>query len=142
LGNLMIALATNRHYAYQSIGALGVIELTAPGRAAKVNAGMKRHGIGGGVRRYFALHATLDIRHSQAWNREVLRPLVDENRAARCDERRETESGVTRAARQIWRVRVSHIRCPGNAASRRSIVLSREMGCCSVDGRLISRRAT
>src|SRR5690349_11622903 len=34
LGNLMIALAANRHYAYQSIGALGAIELTAPGRTA------------------------------------------------------------------------------------------------------------
>jgi hypothetical protein len=76
LGNLMVALATARHYAYQSIGALGVIELTAPGRAELVNAGLKRLGIGGAARRYFALHATLDIRHSAAWNREVLEPLV------------------------------------------------------------------
>ena len=33
LGNMMIGLAANRYYAYQAIGALGVIELTAPGRA-------------------------------------------------------------------------------------------------------------
>ena len=39
LGNLMIALAMNRRYAYHSIGALGVIELTAPGRAVCVNRG-------------------------------------------------------------------------------------------------------
>ena len=32
LSNTMIGLATTRRYAYQSIGALGVIELTAPGR--------------------------------------------------------------------------------------------------------------
>jgi hypothetical protein len=76
LGNLMIALAVNRQYTYQSIGALGVIELTAPGRAELVNAGLKRLQIAGDVRRYFALHATLDIRHSEAWNREVLRPSV------------------------------------------------------------------
>jgi hypothetical protein len=76
LGNLLVALAMNRRYAYHSIGALGVIELTAPGRAAKVNAGLKRLGIGGEARRYFALHATLDVKHSAAWNREVLRPLV------------------------------------------------------------------
>jgi hypothetical protein len=76
LGNLMVALAANRHYAYQSLGALGAIEMTAPGRVAKVNAGLKRLGIGGEARRYFALHATLDIRHSAAWNREVLRPLL------------------------------------------------------------------
>src|SRR6476661_1178734 len=60
LGNLMTALACNRRYAYQSIGALGVIELTAPGRAEQVNAGLKRLGINGAARRYYALHATLD----------------------------------------------------------------------------------
>jgi hypothetical protein len=76
LGNLLVALAIHRRYAYQSIGALGVIELTAPGRAAKVNAGLKRLGVGGEARRYFALHATLDVKHSAAWNREVLLPLV------------------------------------------------------------------
>lgn len=76
LGNLMVALATQRGYAYQSIGALGVIELTAPGRAQQVNAGLKRLGFDGSLRRYYALHATLDVRHSQTWNREVLGPLV------------------------------------------------------------------
>jgi hypothetical protein len=79
LANLMVALAANRHYAYQSIGALGVIELTAPGRAARVNAGLKRLGVPGAARRYYALHATLDVKHSAAWNREVLRPLVAGN---------------------------------------------------------------
>jgi hypothetical protein len=83
LGNLMIALAVNRHYTYQSIGALGVIEMTAPWRSAHVNAGLKRLGVGGEARRYYALHATLDIKHSRAWNREVLAPLVaGEPRAA------------------------------------------------------------
>jgi hypothetical protein len=76
LGNLMIALAANRRYAYHSIGALGAIELTAPGRAEQVNRGLKRLGISGASRQYFALHATLDVKHSEAWNREVLCPLV------------------------------------------------------------------
>jgi hypothetical protein len=76
LASLMSALASNRHYAYQSIGALGAIELTAPGRSACVNAGLKRLGVAGQLRRYYALHATLDIKHSAAWNREVLSPLV------------------------------------------------------------------
>jgi hypothetical protein len=84
LASLMIALATSRRYAYQSIGALGVIELTAPGRARRVNAGLKRLGVGGEARQYFALHATLDVRHSEAWNREVLAPLVaSDSRLAR-----------------------------------------------------------
>ena len=81
LGNLMVALATTRHYTYQSVGALGVIELTAPGRSQLVNAGLKRLGIGGAARRYYALHATLDVRHSATWNREVLQPLVECNPA-------------------------------------------------------------
>jgi hypothetical protein len=76
LGNTMVALAANRRYAYQSIGALGVIELTAPWRAAHVDAGLKRLGVGR-ARRYFTVHATLDVRHSETWNREILRPLVE-----------------------------------------------------------------
>lgn len=114
LGNLMLALATNRHYTYQSIGALGAIELTAPGRAEHVNAGLKRLGVDGEARRYFALHATLDVRHSIAWNREVLRPLVAADRArarliaegallrlragARCFERYRAELGRGRGS--------------------------------------------
>lgn len=110
LGNLMVALAVNRRYAYHSIGALGVIELTAPGRAEYVNAGLKRLGVDGAARRYFALHATLDVKHSEAWNREVLRPLVAEKRevavaiaegalmrltaGARCFERYRRELGL------------------------------------------------
>jgi hypothetical protein len=83
LGNLMVALALNRHYTYQSIGALGVIEMTAPWRSAHVNAGLKRLGFDGAARRYYALHATLDLKHSLAWNSEVIAPLVSaEPRAA------------------------------------------------------------
>jgi hypothetical protein len=78
LGNLMIALACNRSYAYHSLGALGVIELTAPGRAAQVNSGLLRLGVPGQARRYFALHATLDVKHSVSWNQEVIAPLVAE----------------------------------------------------------------
>lgn len=77
LGNLLVAFATNRRYAYHAIGALGVVELTAPWRADLVAQGLKRLGVGR-ERKYFALHATLDIAHSEAWNAEVLTPLVRE----------------------------------------------------------------
>jgi hypothetical protein len=77
LANTMAGLAANRRYAYQSIGALGVVELTAPGRAAQVAAGLRRLGVPGKFRHYFALHATLDVRHSAAWNAEVIVPLVE-----------------------------------------------------------------
>lgn len=76
LANLMTAMACNRRFAYQSIGALGAIELTAPGRSAKVSTGLERLGFGGRIRRYFAIHATLDVKHSRAWNHEVLAPFV------------------------------------------------------------------
>lgn len=110
LANIMLGLAANRRYAYHALGALGVIELTAAGRAALVNQGLKRLQIAPHARHYFALHATLDIKHSAAWNEQVLRPVVAaEPRAAvaiaegallrleagrRCFERYRAELGV------------------------------------------------
>jgi Iron-containing redox enzyme len=79
LGNAMLALARSRRYCFQSIGALGVIEMTAPTRAGFVDAGLKRLRIPTKKRLYFTLHAVLDIKHSECWNREVLRFLVGEN---------------------------------------------------------------
>ncbi|WP_428311459.1 iron-containing redox enzyme family protein [Hydrocarboniphaga sp.] len=76
LANLMAAIAATRRYAYLSVGALGVVELTAPGRVALVNEGLRRLGVSAEGRRYFQLHAGLDVRHSEAWNREAIRPLV------------------------------------------------------------------
>jgi hypothetical protein len=81
LANLLAGLALNRRYAYQSIGALGVIELTAPDRSRHVNRGLKRLRVPANQRQYFALHATLDLQHSLAWNREVIVPLVAETPA-------------------------------------------------------------
>jgi len=76
LANAMTAMAANRRYAFHSIGALGAIELTAPGRSRAVADGLKRLGFDGKARRYFELHAVLDVRHSEDWNEKVLRPLV------------------------------------------------------------------
>lgn len=80
LANAMTAMATSRRYAWHSVGALGVIELTAPGRSACVARGLARVGLTERERRYFSLHAVLDVKHSEAWNREALRPLVAEDR--------------------------------------------------------------
>lgn len=79
LANAMTAMATSRRYAWHSVGALGVIELTAPSRAACVAKGLRRLGFSGKERRYFDLHAVLDVKHSIEWNREALRPLVEED---------------------------------------------------------------
>ena len=82
LGNLLVGMATRRDHAYHSLGALGVIEMTAPGRVAQVAAGLRRLGISAADRRYFDLHAVLDRKHSAAWNEEVLAPLVHQDARA------------------------------------------------------------
>jgi len=76
LANTMAGLAARRCTAYQSVGALGVVELTAPGRAAEIAAGLKRLGIPAKHRHYFDLHAVLDVKHSAGWNAEVIAPLA------------------------------------------------------------------
>ena len=81
LANTMAGLAANRRYAYHSVGAMGAIEQTAPGRAALVGKGLKRLGVPAGDRHYFDLHAVLDIKHSEAWNAEAIHPLVAANPA-------------------------------------------------------------
>lgn len=79
IGNLMLGLAYNRRYAYHSVGALGVIELTAPSRATFVAQGLKRLNatIQGSL--YYSLHASIDIRHSIDWNREVITSLIEQD---------------------------------------------------------------
>jgi heme oxygenase-like protein len=79
LANAMTAMAMGRRYAWHSIGALGAIELTAPGRSRATADGLKRLGFDGKARRYFELHAVLDVKHSQDWNEKVLKPLVAED---------------------------------------------------------------
>ena len=78
LANTLTAFATTRRYAYHAVGALGAVELTAPGRVSKVAEGLKRLGCTPAVRKYFVLHAHLDVQHSRAWNEEALKPLVAE----------------------------------------------------------------
>ncbi len=126
LGNTMVALARHRRYAYHSIGALGVIEMTAPTRAGYVNEGLRRLRVPAKKRHYFAVHAVLDVKHSEAWNREVLRPLVTENprcaqaigegailrlwHGARCFERYRKEFGLAGdAPRRVFPMRAKSL---------------------------------
>ena len=76
LANTLTAFATTRRYAWHAVGALGVVELTAPGRVALVGQGLKRLGHPPVVRRYFDLHAALDVKHAEDWIANCLRPLV------------------------------------------------------------------
>jgi hypothetical protein len=76
VANLMAGLALNRRYAYHSIGALGAIEMTAPGRATRVQAGLERLGVALSAQQYFRIHAGMDILHSKTWNKEVICSIV------------------------------------------------------------------
>ena len=79
LANAMTAMATTRRYAWLSVGALGVVELTAPWRCVHVSAGLKRLGYGQRERLYYDLHSHLDVKHSETWNENALKPLVEED---------------------------------------------------------------
>lgn len=79
LANAMTAMASSRRYAWHSIGALGVIELTAPDRSAHTAQALRRIGLSNAERRYFDLHAVLDVKHSRDWNDAAIRPLVAED---------------------------------------------------------------
>lgn len=78
LGNLLAGLAFNRRYAYHSLGALGVIELTAPTRAVKLVEALDRLGVDRHASRYFRVHAVVDVAHARTWCDEVLIPTVAE----------------------------------------------------------------
>jgi hypothetical protein len=79
LANAMTAMATQRCYAWHSVGALGVIELTAPGRSTHTAKGLRRIGLSQSERRYFDLHAVLDVKHSRDWNDLAIRPAIAED---------------------------------------------------------------
>ncbi len=56
-----------------------MVELTAPTRVSLVAQGMKRLDLPPVARKYFELHALLDLKHSDDWIANVLRPLVSED---------------------------------------------------------------
>lgn len=76
LANLMHGLASNRFYAYQSIGALGAAELIAPARRAMIDTGLHRLGVHSQSDGDSAPNASVDLRRSRALNAEVIRPLI------------------------------------------------------------------
>jgi len=74
--NSMIALASTRRYAYQSLGALGMHELLMPYESASIAKGLKRLGMDQWVTSYFDLHAGLNLAHGRSWLSELIKPLV------------------------------------------------------------------
>jgi hypothetical protein len=75
-GNLMIGLASNRHYAYQAIGALGALELVMSGSARLLSAALRRLGFSLQAVAYFASRSQLSLLRSHSWIYDVIVPLV------------------------------------------------------------------
>ena len=79
VANILTGLACNRRYAWQSLGALSVLELTSPTRASRVAKGLERVGASPNACRYFQLHSVVDVEHWKSWLAEVIIPLLAEN---------------------------------------------------------------
>ncbi len=74
--NLMLGLATNRRYAFQSIGALGAVDLFGADRAAAISAGLTRLGFSADSSGYFAVRAKLCSLRGYGWLQGAILPLV------------------------------------------------------------------
>jgi hypothetical protein len=72
LGNLTCGLAANRRYAYQALGALGIVALLSPERAGFIHAGLERLDVAPQTRQSF----TRAVKARKPWDREILGPLV------------------------------------------------------------------
>ncbi len=77
--NLMLGLATNRRYAYQSVGALAAIDLFGGERATSVSAGLARLGFSSSASDYFAVRAQLCVLRSYGWLEGAILPLVGQD---------------------------------------------------------------
>lgn len=74
--NLMLGLAATRRYAFQAVGALGVVELTSAGPARCLSLGLRRLGFSSEASNYFSWRARLSTLRSQVFNQGVILPLV------------------------------------------------------------------
>ncbi len=74
VSNLSVALALNRRYAWQGLGALGAVALTAPIRAESVKLVLGRLGLG-----TLENGRPREREETRAWIREVLAPRLEED---------------------------------------------------------------
>lgn len=78
-GNLLMMYALRRQYTPRLLGALAILEHTAPYRFAKSVVGLRRIGMPEDVVRYHEMHIKIDANHGlQLFNR-VLMPLIAQN---------------------------------------------------------------
>jgi hypothetical protein len=83
-GNLLLMYALRRQNVLRLLGAIAILEHTAPARFARTVQGLKRVGFPESVIYYHRLHVGVDHKHGEDLLNRVLLPLVETNpRAAR-----------------------------------------------------------
>jgi hypothetical protein len=97
INNLLLALAVDRRYAYQALGALAALVLTTPARARAIDRGLQRLGLSAPAREYFRRLADGDARN---WAQAALPTLAADARAARA--LLEGSLLYLRAAQRCW----------------------------------------
>jgi Iron-containing redox enzyme len=81
-GNLLLMYALNRRFTPRLLGALAILEHTAPYRFSHTVRGLRRLGIPEDVVRYHQLHIEVDANHGRQLLERVLKPLVAESAPA------------------------------------------------------------
>ena len=75
-GNLLLMYALRRRYGPRLLGALAILEHTAPYRFAKTVKGLRRVGVPESAIMYHELHIAIDAKHGTQLIERVLMPLV------------------------------------------------------------------
>lgn len=76
-GNLLLMYALRRRYAPRLLGALTILEHTAPYRFAKTVKGLRRIGATEEAIHYHELHVTVDANHGKQLIERVLTPVIE-----------------------------------------------------------------
>ncbi len=76
---VLLMYSLRRNYLLRGLGALGLLERTAPARFEATVEGLKRLGVPADVYRYEATHVVVDHDHSREWVDGVFTPTIKEN---------------------------------------------------------------
>lgn len=75
-GNILLLMALNRRHALRLMGALTLLEHTAPHRFAKAVQGMRRLGVPEATVYYYEMHIRVDAKHGDDLLNEILLPMM------------------------------------------------------------------
>lgn len=81
-GNLLLMYALNRNFSARLLGALAILEHTAPYRFSRTVRGLRRLEMPEEVIYYHELHIEVDANHGRQLFERVLKPLVEESPSA------------------------------------------------------------